>query len=149
MCEVQLSGLKADWLTITPLDGRTGLRLAGEADLWSVPALRRAVEALPADARHIHLQLAGLEFIDVAAARFLITLTERPGQPDVILHSPPPLLIRLIRLLRPDGLAPFSVQGAESRHSAPRWRASSGSPGRTECGQSIPRWREGTAGGQA
>ena len=86
------------WLTVTPLEGRTGLRLAGEADPCTAPALRRAIEELPAGAREIHLPLAGLEFIDVAAARLLVTLTERPGRPAVILHYPPPCLIRVMRL---------------------------------------------------
>lgn len=102
------------WLTITPLDGRTGLRLTGEADALTLPALRRAAAALPPDAREIHLQLASLEFIDVGAARFLVSLTERPSQPELVLHYPPPSLIRLIRLLWPAALARCSVHSARS-----------------------------------
>lgn len=49
-------------LAIEPLDGQTVLRLTGELGLRTVPAQRR-------DVREIHLQLAGLECIDVAAVR--------------------------------------------------------------------------------
>jgi ABC-type transporter Mla MlaB component len=106
MHEVPLEVTAPAWLTVTPLEGRTGLRLAGEADLCTAPALRRAIEELPAGAREIHLQLAGLELIDVAAARLLVTLTERPGRPAVILHYPPPCLIRVIRLAFHDAGSP-------------------------------------------
>jgi ABC-type transporter Mla MlaB component len=121
MGEVQPEVAMPAWLTVTPLEGRTGLRLAGEADLCTVPALRRAVAELPADAREIHLQLAGLEFIDVATARFLVTLTERPGRPAVILHYPPPCLIRVIRLAFPGTLARFRVHDVGSPLPA-SWR---------------------------
>ena len=66
----------AGWLTITPLDGR-------------------AVAGLFADAREAHLQAVSLEFVDVAAARFLITPTGRPGHPAVIAQHPPPSPILL------------------------------------------------------
>jgi hypothetical protein len=69
MCIGQSPVPAVGWLTITPLDSRTGLRLAGEADLRTVPALRHAVAGLPADAREVHLQAVGLEFVDVPAAR--------------------------------------------------------------------------------
>ena len=114
MREVQPEDSALAWLTVTLLEGRTGLRLAGEADLCTVAALRRAAAELPDGAREIHLQLAGLEFIDVAAARVLVTLTERPGHPAVILHYPPPCLTRIIRLVFPGALARFLVHNAGS-----------------------------------
>jgi anti-anti-sigma regulatory factor len=101
----------ADWLRVSPLVGCTGLCLTGEADIHTAEILRRAIAELPAAAPEIHLQLAGLEFIDVAAGRHLVALAERPGQPKVILHYPPPALIRLIRLLWPDTLNRVSVCG--------------------------------------
>lgn len=122
MGEVQLEAAAPAWLTVTPLEGRTGLRLAGEADLCTVPVLRRAAADLPAGAREIHLQLAGLEFIDVAATRVLVSLTERPGHPAVILHYPPPCLTRIIRLVFPG--ARFRVHNAGSSGPAP-WRLAS------------------------
>lgn len=105
----------ADWLHVSPLTGRVGLRLAGEADLHTVGILQRATAELPPEAREIHLQLGSLEFIDVAAARLLVALAERPAQPRVLLHCPPPILMWLIGLLWPDRLGCFSVcESAES-----------------------------------
>jgi anti-sigma B factor antagonist len=101
----------ADWLRISPLSGCTGLRLNGEADMHTAEALRKALAELPPDASEIHLQLAGLEFIDVAAARHLAALAIRLSRPTVILHYPPPPLILLLRLLWPDSLDRFRVCG--------------------------------------
>ncbi|HTW05372.1 MAG TPA: STAS domain-containing protein [Streptosporangiaceae bacterium] len=96
---------------ISPLTGCTGLRLNGEADMHTAEALRKALAELPPDASEIHLQLAGLEFIDVAAARHLAALAIRLSRPTVILHCPPPPLILLLRLLWPDSLDRFCVRG--------------------------------------
>lgn len=101
----------ADWLRVFPLAGRVGFRLTGEADVHTVEILRRATAELPPEAREIHLQLASLEFIDVAAARQLVALAERPARPRIILHYPPPILLWLIRLVWPGSLDRFSVHG--------------------------------------
>ena len=96
--------LDADWLRVSPLMGCTGLRLTGEADMHTAEILSRALRELPPDVREIHLQLASLEFIDVAAARHLAALAERPARPTVILHYSPPSLIFLLGLLWPGSL---------------------------------------------
>jgi ABC-type transporter Mla MlaB component len=101
----------ADWLHISPLTGRTGLRLSGEADMHTAEILAKALAEVPPDAAEVHLQLAGLEFIDVAAARHLAALAERPARPTVIVHYPPPSLIFLLRLLWPDSLDRFRISG--------------------------------------
>jgi anti-anti-sigma regulatory factor len=94
-------------LTVRPLAGRAGLRLEGEADLTGQPRLREALAALP-PAAEIHLDLASLDFIDIAATRQLIALTQQLPHPRLILHDPPPALIRLTRLLWPDANVEFS-----------------------------------------
>jgi STAS domain len=94
-------------LTVSPLAGRAGLRLDGEADLTSQDELQKALAALPPDAAEIHFELAGLKFIDVAATRVLIARTLQPPHPRLILHHPPPSLQRLIHLLWPDSNAQF------------------------------------------
>lgn len=95
-------------LTVRPLAGRVGLRLEGEADLTGQPRLSEALAALPPVAR-IHLDLAGLDFVDVAATRQLIALTQQPPYPRLILHDPPPALIRLTGLLWPDANVEFCL----------------------------------------
>lgn len=87
-------------LMVHQLTGRAGLRLEGEADLTGLDQIREALAALPPAAK-IHLDLAGLTFIDVAATRQLIAVTRQPPRPRLILHDPPPVLIRLIRLAWP------------------------------------------------
>jgi ABC-type transporter Mla MlaB component len=101
----------ADWLRISPLTGHIGLRLTGEADMHTAEVLAKALAELPPDAREIHLQLASLDFIDVAAARHLAALAERPARPTVILHYPPASLIFLLRLLWPDSLDRYLIRG--------------------------------------
>jgi hypothetical protein len=68
-------------LTISPLTGRAGLRLDGEADLTSHHELQKALAGLPPGATEIHLELARLKFIDVAATRALITRALQPPTP--------------------------------------------------------------------
>jgi len=99
----------ADWLRVFPLAGRVGLRLTGEADVHTVQILRHATAVLPPEADEIHLQLASLEFIDVAAARQLVALAERPAPSRVVLHQPPSSLMWLISLLWPGCLDRFLV----------------------------------------
>jgi ABC-type transporter Mla MlaB component len=101
--------LGADWLCVTPLADRVGLRLSGEADWHTVEILRQAIAELPPEADEIHLQLASLEFIDVAAVRQLVALAERPVPSRVVLHQPPSSLMWLISLLWPDCLDRVSV----------------------------------------
>jgi anti-anti-sigma regulatory factor len=88
-------------LAVRPLAGRTGLRFEGEADSTVQPQIREALTTLT-PAATIHLDLAGLDFIDVACTRELIALTWQPPRPRLILHDPPPSLIRIIGLLWPE-----------------------------------------------
>ena len=85
-------GLGPDMLTVSPLAGRAGLRLDGEADLTSYDELQRALAALPPDAAEIHFELTRLKFIDVAATRVLIARTQQPPPPppDPALPAPIP-----------------------------------------------------------
>jgi hypothetical protein len=63
--------------------------------------LRQALAGLPAPEGAVHLELAGLRFIDVICARELMTLTVRHPNFRLILHSPPVMLIHMISLLWP------------------------------------------------
>jgi hypothetical protein len=114
-------------LTISPLTGRAGLRLDGEADLFSHYELQQALAGLPPGAAEIHFELARLKFIDVAATRMLIACALQPPHPRLILHHPPPSLQRLIPLLWPDTNAqfPFSPDSGfedepAAAHTGPR-----------------------------
>lgn len=100
------------WLIVTPLTGRVGLRLVGEVDLLNADVLARAIAALPPGAAEIHLQLAGLEFIDVPGTRELVNLAAPPDARRLILHYPPAALLKIIRLAWPEARGQF-VTAAE------------------------------------
>ena len=89
-------------LIVTRLDNQVGLCLRGEADMLGAETLRAAIAALAADVREVHLDLAALSFIDVCCTRELLFLARRPVRPRLILHQPPPSLIRLVGLLGSD-----------------------------------------------
>jgi STAS domain len=112
-------GLAPGMLTVSPLAGRAGLRLDGEADLISQDELQKALAALPPDAAEIHLELAGLTFTDVAATRALIACTLQPPCPRLILHHPPPSLQRVIHLLWPDSNVQFRFSPIAAQDGPP------------------------------
>jgi anti-anti-sigma regulatory factor len=95
-------------LTVRPLADRAGLRLEGEADFTVQPQIRAALAALLPTPK-IQLDLTGLDFIDIAAARELIAVTQQPFHSCLILHDPPPALLRLIRLLWPEANVEFGL----------------------------------------
>lgn len=95
--------------TVSLLSARTGLRLSGQADLATAGLLQQAITALPPSADEIHLLLASLEFIDVAAARELVMLTVRPPRPRLVLHCPPPGLLKLLELCWPEARSRFTI----------------------------------------
>lgn len=59
--------------------GRRGYTLtaAGEVDLYSAPDLAKALEAVPADVRHVLVDLSGLSFIDSVGLATLVTASRR------------------------------------------------------------------------
>ena len=101
-------------LTIRPLPDRTGLIIAGEADLTVQDKLHAALAALPeGGAADIHLNLSGLRFIDVACTRELIAVTSRHPAAQVVIHDPPAALLRIAALLDPD--ASIGLTGPDHR----------------------------------
>ena len=56
-----------------------------------------------------NLQLASLEFIDVAATRELVGLTSRPPWPRLVLHHPPAVLLEVLRLCWPEARARLTI----------------------------------------
>ncbi len=106
------STVTAGTLTIRRLAGRHGLLLDGEADLNSCGTLRGALGALLAgDPGEIHLELAGLTFIDVSCARELVTLARLARPARVILHNPPWSLQRITMLAWPQASIEVATAG--------------------------------------
>ena len=91
-----------DLLTISPLNRRVGLRLDGEVDLLTVARLERALRGLPGVDGDVHLELAGLRFIDLSGAAALAAFAASLGQGRRLLLQDPPLMLRrMISLLWP------------------------------------------------
>lgn len=106
------SGLTGS-LQLTDLGGdRTGLRAAGEIDVSShqmwTQALRRMV-GRPGD---VHLDLASLRFID---ARSTAQLVQVAGMLNagrrLVLHHPPPCLLRVLTTLWPEDMSTIVIEG--------------------------------------
>ena len=93
------------------------LRLTGELDLATAPALEQAVRgALEAGAERLVLDLANLTFVDSSGLRLLITLSARA--PDegwtLALTRPPEPSMSVFRLTGAEENLPFAEeQGAE------------------------------------
>jgi hypothetical protein len=105
------SVLSPGGLTIRPLRCRTGLMLAGEADCTTHDRLHTALTTLttlPTDGNgELHLDLAGLRFIDVCCTRELIAISERHPAVRLIVHCPPAVLRRITAILFPEATIEF------------------------------------------
>jgi hypothetical protein len=90
-------------LVVSPLVGRVGVRLTGEADVSNRDQLRTALaHVLAGDGDEVHLELAGLRFISVGCAAELLALTSAHPVRRLVLHDPPPTLRRALDLCWPD-----------------------------------------------
>jgi len=99
-------------LTTSALAGRVGLRLAGDVDASNHDRLRGVLAALPADgSTAVHLELAGLDFIDLAGTREVMALTQSHPGLCLILHDPPESLRRILALLWPGTNVELRVNG--------------------------------------
>jgi ABC-type transporter Mla MlaB component len=87
-------------LAIAPLSDRIGLRLTGDADLSTRQALERALRPFAGGDRDVHLDLAGLGFVDVGAVTTLVRAAARcaPGR-RIMLHDAPDHLRKILTLL--------------------------------------------------
>jgi hypothetical protein len=126
-------------LTIRPLPDCTGLVIAGEADLTVKDMLCAALAALPADGTgDIHLDLAGLRFIDVACSRELIAVTSCHPAARVVIHHPPAALLRITALLHPDASIDFTGAARPFAPAPDQQPPAPGDAGTSTDGTSMP-----------
>ncbi|RVX40130.1 anti-anti-sigma factor [Nonomuraea polychroma] len=89
-------------LRITPLAERAGLRIEGELDHSTLPALRRALASMTSDGAGFCVDLSGLTFIDTGCLRALVgaaaALHDDGGDHVLTLRSAPPHMRRLLEL---------------------------------------------------
>jgi anti-anti-sigma factor len=86
-------------------DGQVGLRVAGEVDLSSHRVWEQALQRVLARSGDMHLDLAGLQFIDARSTAALVRVAGMltDGQ-RLVLHHPPPSLRRVLQTLWPAGV---------------------------------------------
>ncbi|MFB4273503.1 STAS domain-containing protein [Nonomuraea sp. GTA35] len=101
-------------LRITPLADPAGVRLEGELDRATLPALTRALASM-ADGGGFCADLSGLAFCDVGGLRALVTAPAglRGGQ-ILTLRSPSPQLRRRLQLTGWDQTAGLRLQERSS-----------------------------------
>ena len=86
-------------LELTDLDGRHGLRVAGELDSHTAPDLDARVGALSSD-HDVILELTDLAFIDSSGLRVLVAQHQRLEDAGraLVLVAPSPTVARLIEI---------------------------------------------------
>ncbi|WP_165974315.1 STAS domain-containing protein [Nonomuraea deserti] len=89
-------------LRITPLTDRAGLRIEGELDRATMPALGRALASMASGGTGFCVDLSGLAFIDVGCLRALVRaaaeLHDGDGDHVLTLRSVPSQVRRLLEL---------------------------------------------------
>lgn len=82
----------------TPLDGKRGLRLAGELDSHSVPRFKEALVHLQGDGQ-TELDLSKLTFIDSSGLHAILEFADAEnGHGCVIVEAVPPSLVTLFEI---------------------------------------------------
>ena len=99
------------------------LRLAGDMDAVTHAGLAAALDRFADQPADIHIDLAGVDFCDVACLRALVLLSHASHQnPDqrgrrVILHQPPAELKNLLQILGWDSTPGLVIDDASARLS--------------------------------
>jgi anti-anti-sigma factor len=87
-------------LRITRIAEPRGLRVEGEIDHSNAGLLARALDEASRAGESVHLDLAGLEFMDMAGLRVLVSTAERLSSGHVlVLHAIRPYLRRVMELV--------------------------------------------------
>lgn len=86
-------------LRITRIPGPgSGYALAGEIDEATFPALARRLGEIVADLDEVHLNLAVLEYTDLAGLRAIVALADA-GRRHVVLHQVPSHLQAILHIV--------------------------------------------------
>jgi anti-anti-sigma factor len=101
--------------------GCATVRLAGELDIISVAAARRALGELEAGTRRIFIDLSRVTFCDVAGIRFVIAARERASEAgtDLVVLYPHPSVYRVLELTGTLPLVCPDTAGTSARVPAP------------------------------
>ena len=90
-------------LRITRYGDEPWLAVAGEIDEYSYKSLIRALASVAREPGEIHIDLADVEYCDVAGLRAFVVLAAAPCRdqagPRVVLHQVPPHLLNVLHIL--------------------------------------------------
>ena len=100
-------------LRITRLGDGPWLVVAGEIDEYSYKSLIRVLASVARDPGEIHIDLADVEYCDVAGLRAFVVLAAAPcrGQagPRVVLHQVPSRLVNVLHILGWDATSGLTI----------------------------------------
>jgi anti-anti-sigma regulatory factor len=100
-------------LCVIRLGDQPGLAVAGEIDEYSYKTLIRVLASVAREPGEIHIDLAGVEYCDVAGLRALVVLATVPGGdhdgPRVVLHRVPPYLVNVLHILGWDATCGLAI----------------------------------------
>ena len=98
-------------LRITQLPGPgAGYALTGEIDEAAFPALARRLDEIAADLDEVHLNLAALDYTDLAGLRLIVGLADA-GRRGVVLHQVPPHLRAILNIVGWDTAPGVEIAG--------------------------------------
>jgi anti-anti-sigma regulatory factor len=114
-------------LRITGIGGQGALAVAGEIDEDNYPALVDALGRLTDGVREIHINLAGVQYCDLAGLRAIMRLAGRAGNHDhentrLVLHEVPGYLVAVLQILGWDTTPGLTIE----------------KPGQHPAGQALP-----------
>jgi anti-anti-sigma regulatory factor len=102
-------------LRITRLGDEPWLVVAGEIDEYSYKGLIRVLANVARDPGEIHIDLADVEYCDVAGLRAFVVLATDPCQPHnsrrVVLHQVPAQLKNVLHILGWDTTTGLTIAG--------------------------------------
>lgn len=114
VCAMHTDGLRGSLVRTSPIPG--GMAIAGEVDRTNAGIVHSALAAQSATTGETAfvVELSGLDFVDLAGARALVTGTAacRAAGGSVCLRAAQPPVDRLLRLLGVDRFDGFRVEGA-------------------------------------
>jgi anti-anti-sigma factor len=98
-------------LRITQIPGPgSGYALAGEIDEAAFPALARRLDEIAAGLDEVHLNLAALDYTDLAGLRVIVGLADT-GRRGVVLHQVPPHLRAILNIVGWDTAPGVKIAG--------------------------------------
>jgi anti-anti-sigma regulatory factor len=102
-------------LRITLVHSPPGLAITGDIDESTYCRLLSALETFTGGPGDIHVNLAGVEYCDLAGLRAIIGLTGASGHSSrgVVLHSVPPHLNTVLRILGWDSIPGLTMDDSE------------------------------------